>query len=198
MTKARMHPPADLERFARAAKALGDASRLRMVALLAVRPRYGEELAEILDLAPATVSHHLQRLRAADLVEARKEPPYVRWRLMPGVLADLAHDLLHPGAWIDGLDLPGEEQMAARALAEVRTPGGRLRGLPAPRRKRLTVLRWVLEHFERGRIYPELEVRRILMDLAHEPEEILKALLEEGWMRRQGAVLRRAGEAEEA
>jgi len=192
-----MHVPPDLDRLARAAKALGDASRLRMVALLAVRPRYGEELAEILSLAPATISHHLGRLRAAGLVTSRREPPYVLHRLTPGVLGEVAHDLLHAAEWTGSLDLPPEEHLTARLLGEVRDPGGLVRGLPAPRRKRLAVLRWVVGHFERGRIYPELEVRRLLMDLVESPGEFLDALLDEGWMRRQGAALRRVTEVEE-
>ena len=59
-----------------ALKALSDASRLRIVGLLAAGRRLSvEELAAALDLTPGTVVHHLKRLRDAELVEARARPP---------------------------------------------------------------------------------------------------------------------------
>ena len=51
-------------------KSLADANRLRIVGLLAHRPHTVEELAEVLALRPSTVSHHLSRLSAAELVSA--------------------------------------------------------------------------------------------------------------------------------
>src|SRR5207249_12303472 len=62
-------------------KALSDASRLRIVGLLAARPAAVEELAENLALAPGTVVHHLKRLSAAGLVESPPRRPYVEYAL---------------------------------------------------------------------------------------------------------------------
>ncbi len=50
-----------------ALKALADETRLRILTLLAERPRYGRELARELSLTPATISHHMARLRTAGL-----------------------------------------------------------------------------------------------------------------------------------
>ena len=59
-----------------ALKALSDASRLRIVGLLAGGRRLAvEELAAALQLSPGTVVHHLKRLRDAQLVEAGAPPP---------------------------------------------------------------------------------------------------------------------------
>ena len=68
-------------------KALSDASRLRIVGLLAARPAAVEELAENLALAPGTVLHHLKRLSAAGLVESRPRRPYVEYALTVSLLA---------------------------------------------------------------------------------------------------------------
>ncbi|HEX8733124.1 MAG TPA: metalloregulator ArsR/SmtB family transcription factor [Ktedonobacterales bacterium] len=54
-----------VERWAALYAALGDASRLRIVRLLAERPRYGQELAAELGMSAATVSHHLAALEKA-------------------------------------------------------------------------------------------------------------------------------------
>src|ERR1700739_508066 len=55
----------DLLRFF---KALADETRLKMAALLASKPRSGEQLAELLRIKPATLSHHLAKLADAGLV----------------------------------------------------------------------------------------------------------------------------------
>lgn len=55
----------------RALKALADASRLKILGLLASRECSVEELATLLDLKAPTVSHHLARLRDAELVSMR-------------------------------------------------------------------------------------------------------------------------------
>ena len=49
-------------------KALADSNRLKIVGLLAEKPYSVEELAEVLQLKPSTVSHHLARLSEAGLV----------------------------------------------------------------------------------------------------------------------------------
>src|SRR5438067_11671386 len=62
-------------------KALSDASRLRIVGLLATRPYPVEELSAALGLSAGTVVHHLKRLRAAGLVDARADHPYMEYSL---------------------------------------------------------------------------------------------------------------------
>src|SRR5438045_1936114 len=59
-----------------ALKALSDASRLRIVGLLAARPYAVEELSAALELSPGTVVHHMKRLRAAGLVDANPSDRY--------------------------------------------------------------------------------------------------------------------------
>src|SRR5215831_13655340 len=54
-------------------KALADQTRLRIAGLLAREPRSGEQLASLLDIRPATVSHHLAKLAEAGLVSSRTE-----------------------------------------------------------------------------------------------------------------------------
>jgi len=62
-----LSPPSAVLRLHRA---LGDATRLRILKLLADRDLYGTELAEQLDISKPTVSHHMAQLRAAGLVTA--------------------------------------------------------------------------------------------------------------------------------
>jgi DNA-binding transcriptional ArsR family regulator len=67
-------------------KALGDPLRLRIVDAL----RQGElavgDLAELLEAEFVTVSHHLQILKHAQLVETRREGRFIYYKLTPDLL----------------------------------------------------------------------------------------------------------------
>lgn len=54
-------------------KALADEQRRRILRMLRQGERPAGEIAGQLGLTPATVSHHLSRLSAADLVRVRRE-----------------------------------------------------------------------------------------------------------------------------
>ncbi len=69
------------EQFTRVAKALGNAHRLELLDLLAQAERNVEELAEETGMSLANTSQHLQILRAAQLVEVRRDGLYARYRL---------------------------------------------------------------------------------------------------------------------
>lgn len=60
---------------------VGDPKRLRLLYLVAERPRNVSELTEMLGVSQPTVSHHLRILRDRGLVEARKEGTAVYYSL---------------------------------------------------------------------------------------------------------------------
>lgn len=61
------------EAAARVFEALADASRLRIVHLLAERPHYGQELAAALGVSAATVTHHVNLLLRAGIVSIERQ-----------------------------------------------------------------------------------------------------------------------------
>jgi rhodanese-related sulfurtransferase/predicted transcriptional regulator len=69
------------EQFAAVARAIGSAHRLELLELLAQTERSVEELAGLSDLTIANASQHLQQLRRAGLVEARRDGKRVLYRL---------------------------------------------------------------------------------------------------------------------
>jgi len=69
------------EQFARIGKALASARRLEMLDFLAQAERSVEELARVTGLSVANTSQHLQQLRQAGLVDARKDGLHVYNRL---------------------------------------------------------------------------------------------------------------------
>ena len=78
-------------------KALADSNRLKIVGLLAEKSYSVEELAELLQLKPSTVSHHLARLAQAGLVRARSESYYNVYQLDQSVLQEKARTMFTQG-----------------------------------------------------------------------------------------------------
>lgn len=83
----------DVRSFSRLFKALGDETRLRIVALLS----HGElcvcHLEEALGLSQPNVSRHLGLLRMAGVVEHRREGSWIYYRLAPQEDADCQQQL---------------------------------------------------------------------------------------------------------
>ena len=72
------------EQFAAVARTLGSAHRLELLELIAQTERSVEELAGLSGLTIANASQHLQHLRRAGLVEARRDGKHVRYKLADG------------------------------------------------------------------------------------------------------------------
>jgi len=180
-----------------ALKALSDASRLRIVGLLAEGKKMSvEELAAALSLTPGTVVHHLKRLREAGLVESKARPPYVDYSLRIGRLGEIGGELNRlareqSGETMEPFGTPSwaspEEARTLRAFFE----GDRLTGIPAQHAKRLTVLRYLAETcFERKRKYPEKEVNQLLAVRHPDAASLRRYLVDEGFMTRKNSVYR--------
>lgn len=81
------------DQFARIGRALGSPARLEILDLLAQGEKTVEQLAEHARLGIKNASAHLRALREARLVETRKEPPYVYYRLADPAVVRLLRDL---------------------------------------------------------------------------------------------------------
>lgn len=81
------------QQFARIGKALSSPHRIEMMELLAQRERTVESLGDELGLTMGNVSAHLQVLREARLVEARKEGLFVHYRVADDVVLQLLESL---------------------------------------------------------------------------------------------------------
>lgn len=113
--------------FAQIGKALSSGVRLEMIEFLAQRERSVEELARLAGLSMANASQHLKVLRAAGLVESRKEGLHVIcWLATPEVfrlwasVRDLAEKRLAEVDRIVRDRLPGRATLEAVTLAQLR------------------------------------------------------------------------------
>ncbi len=80
-----------------------------------------------------------------------------------------------------------------RVLANFVDGGGRLLGIPAQRKKRLAVLRWLTEEFQPGHRYPEAEVNRILGRRHPDFATLRRLLVDEELMQRLRGIYWRTG-----
>src|ERR1700737_3322747 len=142
-------------------KALADESRLRIVGILAGSERSVEDLAAQLDLRGPTVSHHLARLRELGLVTMRAEGNVHVYRLDADALRALSRDVFsleRMAALADDVEAEAWQRKVLRDFFE----GERLKEIPASRKKRAVVLRWLVRRFTPGLPYREVEVNELL------------------------------------
>jgi predicted transcriptional regulator len=142
-------------------KVLADEKRLQIVGLLARQEYSVEELAAILELSSATVSHHLRRLVDAGLVEARADQHYHVYSLKPQTLHEMSQQILSEEKLqetTENLDLDAYDRKVLRDYME----DGRLKSIPRQWKKREVILRYLAEQFDEERRYTEREVNEII------------------------------------
>ena len=166
-------------------KALADSSRLKIVGLLAQQPYSGEELAALLDLKASTVSHHLARLVKVGLVSARAEGYYNVYQLDKSALEAMSRSLFSPEQIVtsaSGVDLDGYDR---KVLADFCRRDGKLKTIPAQRKKLDAVLRYVVKAFEVGKRYSEKKVNEILGGYHEDTASLRRELVGAGLMQRE-------------
>src|SRR5688500_10247124 len=168
-------------------KALADPARLRILGLLAERPLAGHELADRLDLTPPTISHHMRRLVAARLVDVEPDAQSRIYSLHTDTIRELSGSVQGDQT---AQPASAEDDAVLRAFFD----GPRLRQIPASRKKRVIVLRRLLERFVPGRSYPESEVNELLREAHDDVATLRRELVDYGFMVRDRGIYRIATE----
>ncbi|HUY73508.1 MAG TPA: DUF2087 domain-containing protein [Candidatus Dormibacteraeota bacterium] len=86
-----------------------------------------------------------------------------------------------------------EDRYDARVLENFSDASGRLVGIPAQRKKRLAVLRWLAEEFQPGRRYTEAEVNRIISRRHPDFATLRRYMVDEELMQRRSGIYWRTG-----
>jgi hypothetical protein len=180
-------PNEEFETMVRFFKVLADETRLRILGILANNDKSVEELATLLALRAPTISHHLARLKELDLIGMRPEGnTHVYW-LNAETLRRASQGLLSAekmAALVDDVESDAWERKVLRDFFE----GTRLKEIPASRKKRAVILRWLANQFEPERRYKESEVNEII--LRHHPDtaSLRRELIGEKLMQRENNV----------
>ncbi|HXQ17078.1 MAG TPA: metalloregulator ArsR/SmtB family transcription factor [Caulobacteraceae bacterium] len=179
-------------------KAMANESRLRIVGLLAERERSVQELAELLELKEPTVSHHLTALKALGLVSARVEGVTHWHALKLETLTSLNRGLLDRAGGVAVSREVADQHGGwdAKVLASFVDAGGQLTAIPASRRKRQIVLKWLAEQFDEHRRYREAEVNELIQRRHWDCATLRRELIGYGMLDREGGVYWRCPEAQ--
>ncbi|WP_420628791.1 metalloregulator ArsR/SmtB family transcription factor [Candidatus Leptofilum sp.] len=179
----------NLEERAQLFKALGHPARLLMLNLIQQKPRHGEELAAILNLKPATVSHHLGKLAEAGLLTSTKDQYYQIYSLVAGVLKKPLGEVIR----LPQPSLKAEVQTDAYRQKVLNTfvKHGRVVRLPAQLKKLQVILELIVQEFEPEREYTEKEVNFTLLDFHEDVATLRRSLIEHNLMTRNRGIYRR-------
>ena len=185
----RENQTANFEMRAEFFKALGHPVRLLILNLVQARPRHGEELALILSLNQATISHHLALLVEAGLLSSQRDQYYQTYSIQPALLQQPLKDLVF--SIQAGLPARVEEDAYRKKVLATFLRYGRLVSIPAQLKKRQVILEKIAESFEPGRSYTEREVYLVLLDYHDDVATLRRGLVELGLMTRSEGIYQR-------
>lgn len=144
-------------------KCLSDKSRLQILKSLAIEDMDVERLADRLGLTPATISFHLKKLAEADAVRSYKKQYYTMYSLCQDVFMTCILDIIKEESDEAAIQERRDAAYRKRVL-DTFFEYGKLKAIPAQRKKERIVLEEIAKAFEPGKIYSEREVNIIIAD----------------------------------
>ena len=176
-------------------KALGNESRLKVLGILAQRECSVEELAALLHLKEPTVSHHLAKLKSLDLVSHTPQGNTHLYRLNLDRLQMLTKEIFNP----EQLQLLTADIKATDWDTKVLksfVDGDRIVEIPASRKKRLVLLKWLVQKFEIDRDYREIDLNTILKTYHEDSATLRREFITYNLMTRANGIYRRLPQVE--
>ena len=171
-------------------KCLADKSRLQILKSLSLEDMYVERLAERLGLTPATISFHLKKLADAGAVTSYRNQYYVMYSLKKEVFLARILDIIQEESDEAAIQARRDEEYRQKVIDSF-FAYGKLRSIPAQRKKERIILEEIVKAFEPGRIYTEREVNIIIADFHDDFCTIRRDMIGEGLMERAEGIYRR-------
>lgn len=171
-------------------KCLADRSRLQILRSLLAEDMYVERLAQRLELTPATISFHMKKLEEAGAVRSYRDQYYTMYSINRELFQGSILVLIQAAS-------DGEDEQARRDEEYRRTvidsffEYGRLKSIPAQRKKERICLEEMVKSFEVDRVYEESEVNEILLTFHDDYCTIRRDMISEKLMEREGTKYRR-------
>ncbi len=171
-------------------KCLADRSRLQILRSLAREDMYVELLSERLGLSPSTVSFHLKKLADIGAVTSQRSQYYTIYSLRREVFDMPILDIIQEESDEADKQAEREAQWRQKVIDSFFDKEGRLKVIPAQRKKRLVILDKISEAFESGRAYTEREVNLIIADFHDDFCTLRRDMVDEGIMSRKDGEYR--------
>lgn len=175
------------ERVLQLFKCLADRSRLRIVQSLLREEMYVERLAQRLGLTPATISFHLKKLEEAGLVTSRPDQYYTMYALRRDELTLPVVDMI-AGATDQSSQQELREAQYRQKVIETFFEYGRLKAIPAQRKKERICLEEIVKALEPGRVYAEAELNQVLLGFHQDYCTLRRDMISEGLLHRENGL----------
>ena len=174
-------------------KALANEQRLRIVGLLMDQRRSVQELAALIGLKEPTICHHLAVLNKVGLLEMTAEGNIHWYRLRTDQILALGRSVF--GQERMNIDLGTDERRWDRRILENFVEDGQLKQIPASRKKRWVVLRWLADKFKMDEHYTEASVNKILQKHHWDSATLRRELIGYRMLKRQKGMYWRQPES---
>ena len=171
-------------------KCLADRSRLQILKSLVQEDMYVERLAERLGLTPATISFHMKKLEDAGAVRSYKEQYYTMYSIRQEVFMTKILDIIREES-DEATEQERREAEYRNKVIESFFEYGKLKSIPAQRKKERICLEEMVKAFEMGREYPEGEVNEILLRFHEDYCTIRRDMISEKLLEREGTNYKR-------
>jgi biotin operon repressor len=168
-------------------KTMGDPTRIRIISLLAHGPLHGQALAGKLGLTPPTITHHLKKLRDINVVNEKRDKNTIYFYLNQKVIQQYldAQQKLMEGKETNMIEQIEERQ---KVLENFFTKDGKLKLIPAQRKKKLIVFEHILKGLENGKKYPEKELNEYILKFHEDYATIRREFIMNHYMYRENGI----------
>ena len=166
-------------------KCLSDKSRLHILKSLAIEDMYVERLAERLGLSASTVSFHLKKLSEAGVVRSYKTQYYTMYSICRNILETTILDMIKEKSDDAALQEEREQQYRKRVV-DAFFEYGKLKSIPAQRKKERIILEVIVQSFEFDKQYTEREVNIIIADFYDDFCTLRRDMISERLLDREG------------
>ena len=150
-----------LNRLVNFHKTLGDPTRIRILSLLTTGPLHGQAIAGKLGLKAPTITHHMTKLRDTGIIYQRRDKNtiyyYIDEKKLRSYSEALPNMLYHPNN-----DKEDDSMKRHAVVNNFIAADGTLKHLPSQRKKKIIILKHLINGLERGKKYPESEINEYI------------------------------------
>ncbi|WP_436375526.1 metalloregulator ArsR/SmtB family transcription factor [Cytobacillus sp. BC1816] len=169
-------------------KTMGDPTRIRIVFLLAKGPLHGQAIAGKLGLTPPTITHHLNKLREINLVYQRRDKNTVYFYLNESVLKHQSGVLAKLADKEEIKKMEEQNLESQKVIENFFTRDGKLKNIPAQRKKKLMVFEHLIKGLKMGKKYEEKELNEYIKQYHEDYATIRREFIINHYMYRENGI----------
>ena len=169
-------------------KVLSNETRLKMVGLLANGELSVGELAELLNVKEPTISHHLSLMKELGLVDFRAEGNVRIYWLETAALQAISKDVFSQDNLATLVDDTAADSWERKILQSSIDKNGQVTIIPTQYKKKMVLIRWMLEKFEMDKKYSEREVNDIIKRHHEDSAWFRRMMVDNRMMQREKGV----------